>query len=63
MNDRFVDVDYKTMLADPLGAVERIYDQLGLPLSAAAKMRMEAWLAQNRQGGHGATSIRWPDAA
>lgn len=54
MNDRFVDVDYKTMLADPLAGVEQIYHQLGLPLSAVAKARMEAWLGQNRQGRHGA---------
>lgn len=54
MDPRFVDVDYQTMLEDPVAAVDDIYRRLGLPLSARARARMQAWLAQNRQGRHGA---------
>lgn len=54
MNERFVDLDYKTTLADPIASVEKIYSHFGLELRPDAKARMEAWLAQNRQGRHGA---------
>ncbi|MBV9995051.1 MAG: sulfotransferase [Caulobacteraceae bacterium] len=54
MDARFVDLNYKTTLADPIGAVEKVYSKFDLPLSAEAKSRMERWLAENRQGRHGA---------
>lgn len=40
---RFEDVE-----ADPMGAIERLYDQLGMPLTDKARGRMEAYLASMR---------------
>jgi sulfate adenylyltransferase len=47
LSDRIVDVKYSELIADPLAAVRRIYDQFGLTLaeSAAEPMRQ---LASNR---------------
>ncbi|WP_436535385.1 sulfotransferase family protein [Actinoplanes sp. HUAS TT8] len=38
----FVDVDYDDFVADPIATVERIYQRLGVPLSAAARAAMTA---------------------
>lgn len=42
---RFVDVDYRTLLADPIAEAERILDALGMGLGDASKRAMQAWLA------------------
>lgn len=51
----FVDVPYARLTADPIAEVGRIYDALGLELTAAAERRMRATLAhhgQHRFGKH-----------
>jgi hypothetical protein len=54
MDARFVDVDYKGLLADPIGTARAIYARLDLPLPADAAGRMQDWLDANPQGKHGA---------
>ncbi len=40
-------VHYADYIAEPLDAVEGVYDWLGQPLPAEARMAMEAWLARD----------------
>jgi hypothetical protein len=47
-----VDIHYKTMVADPVGEAERVYDAFGLTLSAQARARMESFVKVNRHA-HG----------
>jgi Sulfotransferase family len=49
--DQFVDVDHATLLRDPMGTVEMIYDRVGTRLSGTARAAM---IAQDRQGRSGA---------
>ena len=51
--DRVVDVAYSELVASPIGAVERIYDQLGWPISAAARAAMRDFLAANPRAAGG----------
>jgi hypothetical protein len=45
--ERFVDVSYREVARDPLGAVRRIYAAFGRALSPAAEAAMAAWVAKN----------------
>ena len=47
-----VELSYED-LRDPIAAVGRIYDHLGLPLTATAETRMAGFLAEHRPGRHG----------
>ncbi len=47
--DRFVDVDYRSLVADPLATTAKLYDDLGMELSAEAEQRMVAHTAEHRQ--------------
>jgi hypothetical protein len=47
--ERFVDVPYKTLQADPLGVVRLVYKRLGRPLSAQELQPVDQWLAANPQ--------------
>jgi len=47
--DRFVDVDYRDLVADPLATTARLYDDLGMDLSAEAEQRMAAHVGEHRQ--------------
>ncbi|MCX6048536.1 MAG: sulfotransferase [Chloroflexi bacterium] len=49
----FYDLHYTELTADPVGAVERIYDYFGYALSPASSAQMQSWLAQNKQNKHG----------
>jgi hypothetical protein len=51
--ERFADVDFAPLKADPVAAVGGAYDRLGLDLSDEAASRMRAWSAENPQGSHG----------
>ncbi|MET0484133.1 MAG: sulfotransferase [Candidatus Rokuibacteriota bacterium] len=51
--ERFFDVNYQQLLADPIGTVRRIYAHFGLPLTAAAEDRMRSHLNDNPQHKHG----------
>lgn len=47
---RVVDVQYKQLVADPIGEAGRVYGAFGLDLSLPAKERMESFLNINRHG-------------
>lgn len=51
--DRFVDVDYRELVADPLATTARLYDDLGTTLGAEAEQRMAAHVAEHRQHRYG----------
>ncbi|MBA3055679.1 MAG: sulfotransferase [Sphingomonadales bacterium] len=51
--DRFCDVQHPDFNRDPLGTLQRIYDFLGLELTAAMQDAVTAWLAKHRSGAHG----------
>jgi hypothetical protein len=54
-NDRITDVVYKDLVGDPLGAVERLYASWDLPVSAAFRAALDAYLAArhtHRAPGH-----------
>jgi len=42
--ERFVDVDYRAVVRDPLQEVRRIYEQLGSSLTSAAEAAMTEWI-------------------
>lgn len=52
-----IDVQLDDLKRDPMGAVERVYEQLGTPLTVEARVVMERWLAQRtvRHGTHAFT--------
>lgn len=47
--DRFLDLQYRDLISDPLGVVQRIYERFDLVLSADAAKRLQAFLAKDRQ--------------
>jgi Sulfotransferase family len=47
---KVIDVHYRTLLADPIAEAERVYDEVGLTLSATARDRMLKFLKVNRHG-------------
>jgi hypothetical protein len=51
--DTFLDVAYADLVADPLGAMRRVYAWLDRPLLPAAEAAMRAFLAANPQHKHG----------
>ncbi len=44
---RFVDVDYRSLVADPIAEAERILDALGMGAAAAPRSAMQAWLERD----------------
>lgn len=46
---RFVDISFNELMADPLAAMAKIHERAGLPLSATARSAMSGWLARNQQ--------------
>ena len=52
-DDRFVDVRYDDLLADPVGAVRAIYGHGGDELTDGTARAMAEYAAANRQGTHG----------
>jgi hypothetical protein len=50
---RFFDLHHKEFVADPFGALERIYAFIGMEFTPASRAKMEAWHAENRSGAHG----------
>lgn len=49
----FVDVHYRDLTRDPIGTVERLCGQLGVPWSDATRDHLKRWLAGNRQHKYG----------
>lgn len=58
---RFVDVQFRDLMADPIAAVQRIYSVAERELTPAAEAAMRAYLAANPRGKHGAHSYRLED--
>jgi hypothetical protein len=51
--DRFIDVSYHDMMADPLQTVRRIYERSGLEVSSRHEANVREWLASHHQTRHG----------
>ena len=51
--DRSVDVRFHEFMADDVGTVQRIYDVAGLPMTPAARARLDAFMAENARGRFG----------
>ena len=52
-HDRIVDVHYADVTRDPMGAVRKLYADLGDTLTPEAEAAMQAWLDDNPQGKFG----------
>ncbi len=52
--DRFVDIHFEDVIADPVVALRGAYERLGLPWSDGAERRMRAFVAESPRGKHGA---------
>jgi hypothetical protein len=50
---QFYDLNYRDLVADPIGSVRRIYDYWDMALTNEAETRMRAWLERNQQNQHG----------
>ena len=50
---RFIDVDYRGFVADPMTTVEAIYAHFRLPLGEAARRTMRGYVTNNPRGKHG----------
>jgi hypothetical protein len=59
--ERFVDVRFEDIAADPLAVVRRIGEAARLAPSAEAEAAMRRWLAANPRGKHGGHSYRLED--
>jgi hypothetical protein len=53
---QFLDIDFDAIERDSLGAVERVYDFLGWPLTDEARTAMRSFLAANPKNKHGVHS-------
>jgi hypothetical protein len=51
--NQFIDLQFRDLVADPIGCVRRIYTHFGLELRAEAETRMRAYLAQHPRDEHG----------
>ncbi|HRW11476.1 MAG TPA: sulfotransferase, partial [Caldilineaceae bacterium] len=52
-DERFCDVYYRDLMADPVAEVRRIYGEIGLPFSAQMATAIHAWLMEHPQHKHG----------
>lgn len=52
--DRFVDISYHDVMANPVPTVERIYARFGLQMSDAHRAAIRTWLEKNPPTKHGA---------
>jgi hypothetical protein len=59
--DRFADVVFADLVADPVSAVERAYARLGLPFAESARVGMAEWARANPRGRHGVHRYRLED--
>jgi hypothetical protein len=58
LRSRLAHVQYRALIADPVGTVARIYDAFGLELSRAARSAMAKKVARAPNGGYGANRYR-----
>lgn len=47
--DRFLDLDYRELVSDPMDSVKRIYEHFGLPLAPQAQTGMQSFLQADRK--------------
>ena len=59
--ERFADVHFADLLADPVGTIERAYTRLSIPFSSQARDRIQAWATAHPQGRHGRHSYQLSD--
>jgi hypothetical protein len=59
--EHFIDVAYADLVADPLAQMRRVYDFLGLELTAQKEEAMRSWIAGNPQHKHGKHRYRLED--
>jgi hypothetical protein len=55
---RLAHITYRSLVADPVGTIARVYDAFGLELSPEAGGAMAAKVAQAPNGGYGANRYR-----
>jgi len=60
-DQRFVDVMFPDLLADPIGETKRIFDAAGRELAPDTERSMRAWLEANPRGKHGSHRYRLED--
>jgi Sulfotransferase family len=48
-----IDVPFHELMADDVGVVSRIYEKAGLPMTPAARAKLDAFMAANPRGKHG----------
>jgi Sulfotransferase family len=48
-SNRVTDIGFEEAVADPIGQVARVYDAVGLPLTAEAEEAMRRWLTHRRR--------------
>jgi hypothetical protein len=58
LSSRLVHVQYRSLVADPVGTIARIYDTFGHELTRAARAAMAAKVARAPNGGYGANRYR-----
>ncbi len=51
--ERFVDIQYKDLLQNPVSTVRQIYNHFGFEVKADFEIRMQKWLADNPKNKHG----------
>jgi hypothetical protein len=52
-DDRFADVPFAALQADPLGAIAASYERIGIELSDDSRAAVAAWAAGHEPGSHG----------
>ena len=52
-SDRFIDVDYRDFVADPMKVAERIHAHFGLDFSQQSRAALQAHATAHPQGQHG----------
>jgi hypothetical protein len=58
LRSRLVHVQYRSLVADPVGTIARIYDAFGLELKRVARAAIAAKVARAPNGGYGANLYR-----
>jgi len=52
--ERFLDVRYRDLVKDPIGAVRRVYTHFDIPFTTIAEARMRRYMAETTKDKHGA---------
>lgn len=50
---QFIDLHFREILADPVGAARKVYEHFGIEMTDEAERRLGAWKAENPRGKHG----------